>query len=51
MIGRDSICIFQPIMDSDSGKLYAAESLLRFKDSTGEMISPVEFIPILKRVV
>ena len=39
---------FQPIMDSDSGKLYAAESLLRFKDSTGEMIPPVEFIPILE---
>lgn len=39
---------FQPIMDSASGKLYAAETLIRFWISDNEMISPVEFIPILE---
>lgn len=39
---------FQPIMRVGSSELYAAESLLRYKTSDGEMISPVEFIPILE---
>jgi diguanylate cyclase (GGDEF)-like protein len=39
---------FQPIMFADSGKLYAAESLLRFTMPDGEMVSPVEFVPILE---
>lgn len=42
---------FQPIMtagDADDAKLFAAESLLRFKTSEGEFLSPIEFIPILE---
>lgn len=42
---------FQPIMtadDNNNAKLYAAESLLRFKTPDGEMLSPMEFIPILE---
>lgn len=39
---------FQPIMDSGSEKLYAAETLIRFWITENEMISPVEFIPILE---
>lgn len=38
---------FQPITNAETGELYAAESLSRyFLD--GEMISPMEFIPILE---
>lgn len=39
---------FQPIMKVGVEELYAAESLLRFKTSEGESVSPVEFIPILE---
>jgi diguanylate cyclase (GGDEF)-like protein len=39
---------FQPIMYADTGELYAAESLLRFTMPDGQMVSPVEFIPILE---
>jgi diguanylate cyclase (GGDEF)-like protein len=39
---------FQPIMHADTGVLYAAESLLRFTMPDGEMVSPVEFVPILE---
>lgn len=41
---------FQPIMRGKEGneKLYGAESLLRFVRQSGEMVSPVEFIPILE---
>lgn len=42
--------VFQPIMTAgnDGAKLYAAESLLRFTTSTGEFISPMEFVPLLE---
>ena len=39
---------FQPIVNENTGKLYAAESLLRFNFPDGERVSPVEFIPILE---
>ncbi len=39
---------FQPIMKADEKKLYAAEALIRFWISDNEMISPIEFIPILE---
>lgn len=39
---------FQPIMKTGVAELYAAESLLRFKTSENESISPIEFIPILE---
>ena len=39
---------FQPIVDVSNGKLFAAESLLRFNISETEAISPAEFIPLLE---
>jgi diguanylate cyclase (GGDEF)-like protein len=39
---------FQPIVHTDTGKLYAAEALLRFNMPDGERISPGEFIPLLE---
>ena len=39
---------FQPIVQAGSEKLFAAESLLRFWLSPEEIVSPVEFIPILE---
>lgn len=39
---------FQPVVDTTTEKCYAAEALLRFHMSETEMISPIEFIPILE---
>ena len=39
---------FQPIVRVGQKVPFMAESLLRFKTTDGEMISPVEFIPILE---
>ena len=38
--------VYQPIRDAVSGRLSAAEALLRWVDSEGESIGPDEFIPI-----
>ena len=40
---------YQPIVELETQKLYAAEALLRFHTSTGEFISPVEFVPLLEK--
>ncbi len=39
---------FQPIVNAKTEQMYAAETLLRFRLSDGENISPGEFIPILE---
>lgn len=39
---------FQVIVDVQSKKLYSAETLLRFRLRNGQMISPIEFIPLLE---
>lgn len=39
---------FQPIVNAATGKLHAAESLLRYTFPDGERVSPVEFVPILE---
>lgn len=39
---------FQPIISTIDETLYSAETLLRFRTSDGEFLSPVEFIPILE---
>ncbi len=39
---------YQPIVKTGQEQLYAAESLLRFRTTEGESISPIEFIPILE---
>lgn len=40
---------YQPIVELQTQKLYAAEALLRFTTSTGQFISPVEFVPLLEK--
>lgn len=39
---------FQPIIVTETEDLHAAESLLRFFTSDGELIAPYEFIPLLE---
>ncbi len=39
---------FQPIVSRADQSLHAAESLLRFYTSKGEIVSPIEFIPLLE---
>ena len=39
---------FQPIVMANGEFLFAAEALLRYQTSTGENITPYEFIPILE---
>lgn len=39
---------FQPVFHVDSGELYGAEALMRFRCESLGSISPVEFIPILE---
>lgn len=39
---------FQPIVDVQDGRLVSAEALLRFRGPEGNMISPMEVIPILE---
>ena len=40
---------YQPIVELQTQKLYAAEALLRFTTSTGQFISPAEFVPLLEK--
>lgn len=39
---------FQVIVDIQTKKLYSAETLLRFSLKNGQMVSPIEFIPLLE---
>lgn len=39
----------QPIFNAGSSELIGAEALARLRDTNGEMISPVEFIPIAEK--
>ena len=40
---------YQPQFDARTGRMRGAEALLRWKDQSGKMISPAEFIPIAER--
>ncbi|CAX25782.1 putative membrane protein, diguanylate cyclase (GGDEF) domain [Methylorubrum extorquens DM4] len=46
--GRIS-AVFQPIVDVSSGRIWAAETLMRLKDTQGRAISPETFIPVAER--
>lgn len=46
--GRISVA-FQPIVDVPSGRIWAAEALMRLKDLQGRPISPETFIPVAER--
>lgn len=39
---------FQPLVDAANGRLYGAETLLRFHREDGGMVSPGEFVPLLE---
>jgi len=44
---RDELSlVYQPIRDSRTGRVSAVEALVRWTDSEGQAISPVEFIPV-----
>lgn len=47
--GNGFSVVFQPIISVASGKTVAAEALLRLTDETGNMISPVDFIPVAEQ--
>ena len=42
------ICFYQPIYNHQTGEIYKYESLVRIKDKSGKIISPMEFLPELK---
>ena len=49
-VEQNSVELFlQPLVDSKTHKLIAAESLARLRDSHGNLISPAHFIPIAER--
>ncbi|MEL6898301.1 MAG: EAL domain-containing protein, partial [Planctomycetota bacterium] len=41
---------YQPIIELNTNRVIAAESLLRWTNSAGEAISPMEFIPIAEEI-
>ena len=40
------IALYQPIIDSHSGQIFAVEALMRIEGHNGELIPPIEFIPL-----
>jgi diguanylate cyclase (GGDEF)-like protein/PAS domain S-box-containing protein len=40
------IALYQPIVDANTGKLIAVEALMRIKSEDGNLIPPIEFIPL-----
>lgn len=49
LIEKQFLLNFQPMYDLKTQKLRGIETLLRWKDREGEMISPGEFIPIAEK--
>lgn len=49
LIEKQFLLNFQPMYDLKTQKLRGVETLLRWKDREGEMISPGEFIPIAEK--
>ena len=49
-VEQDSVELFlQPLVDSETHRLIAAEALARLRDSYGNLISPTAFIPIAEK--
>ena len=42
--------VFQPVVKLSSGRVSHYETLLRMIDDTGELLGPVEFIPVAERI-
>lgn len=43
------VCYYQPIINIETGKIHKYEALVRMIDEVGNIISPVEFLPISKK--
>lgn len=43
---RQLTCVYQPIVNLESGEIVAAEGLARWTDEDGESVSPEVFIPV-----
>lgn len=43
------ICYYQPIVNIETGKIHKYEALVRMIDESGNIISPMEFLPIAKK--
>lgn len=43
---NDLVCLFQPIVLASTGRVVAAETLVRLRDSHGELIMPGAFLPV-----
>jgi diguanylate cyclase (GGDEF)-like protein/PAS domain S-box-containing protein len=41
---------FQPLVEVDSGRIVAAEALVRWRLASGQMIAPSEFIPLAEEI-
>ena len=46
---EDFFLCFQPQVRAADGSLYGAEALLRWTSGTGEVLPPLEFIPVLEK--
>lgn len=46
---REFFVVYQPIVDVATGKIVAAEALVRWKKADGSVISPSEFVPVFER--
>ena len=44
------ICFYQPIVDVNNGEILAYETLVRLKDSYGNLISPFKFLNFSKKI-
>lgn len=43
---KELVLHYQPILSANTGKIVAAEALIRWRHANGEMIGPGEFVPI-----
>ncbi len=46
---EDFLLYFQPQVRAKDGSLYGAEALLRWRTAEGEILPPLEFIPVLEK--
>src|SRR5207237_9580476 len=44
--GDELFAVFQPIVSLDTGELYSAEALARWRHPTRGVVAPLEFIPL-----
>lgn len=45
----DFFLYYQPQVDARDGRLLGAEALLRWRDNDGEILAPMQFIPLLEK--